>query len=187
MNDAGDDDKLQNLSATQHAYSTVPPSKALTDPKSDYSPTTAADCSVQESNAPSDLPATSGQQSTRTCDVPEVPGSPKTTSDAAHDANCSSLSCQHPRQHRPNSNQATPSAASPNACASKVADAVEGMEVQCMCLTSDSGQHRTEFDLNLVRVICDLAGDAGSAAVVVGAGTDDVPAAVDSAPVVPGQ
>lgn len=52
-------------------------------------------------------------------------------------------------------------------------DAGVVMEVQCKCLTFDSGQHQTGFDPNLDRVICDLAANAESAVAAVATGKDD--------------
>ena len=178
-----DDDKLQSHAVRLRDDSTDHRLKASTDPGSDCSLMLAAGCFVPAADARSDPLAIAGQQSTRNDGVREDLGSwreSETTSDGAHDANYSSLSCLPMHRNCQNSDLAMPFEASPSACECKE-DGVVVMEVQCKYSTFDSSQRPTEFDPNLDRVICDLAVDVESAAVVVATGTDDVPVAADSA------
>lgn len=176
-----DDDKLQSHAVRLRDDSMDHRPEASIDPGSDCSLTLAAGYFVQAVDALSDPLAIAGQRSTRNDGVRGDLGSwreSKTSSDVAHGGNCSSLSCLPTHQNCQNSDLAMPFEASPSACVYKE-DGVVVMEVQCKYSTFDSGQRPTVFD-HLDRVICDLAVDAGSAAVVVATGTDDVPVAADS-------
>lgn len=160
-------------------------SKAATDPGFDCSPTTTVDCFVLTTSALWDRQAIADQPSTKS-DDDRADLDSGTTSDDAHDENYSSLSCQPKRQNCPNLSLAMPFEAFLSGYVYKE-DVGAVMEVQCKCLTFDSGQHPTGFDPNLDRVICDLAVNVEFAAVAVAAGKDDDLAAVDFAPVVLGQ
>lgn len=186
--DVGDDDKLQSHAVKLRGDSMDHRLKAATDPRYDCFLSTTVVGFVPTEDAPLDRQAAAGQRSIKSDDARadlDLSRASGTTSDVARGENCSSLSCQLKRQNCPNLSLAMPFEAFLNGCVCKE-DAEAVMEVQCMCLTFDSGQHQTGFDPNLDRVICDLAANVGFAAVAAAAGKDGVPAAVGFAPAVLG-